>query len=417
MKKFLLTVCVLLVCTVASHAQAEYPDVPFEDSAYADMNLLVEPSIDFSCYHSSSSKMRAMTRYEFAVVIARLIPMVDEEASGKKPLHPTALVKPVDIAALKRLSQKFSVELKELGIDIEQVKINGVFLIERQSAPVKSQNMAEYPDVPLDDSAYIDINILVQAGVVEEMSRCYGPSTMTRYEFAVMVARLLENLGNGTIDNKTSFALVKVEPNTAEAAALRRLADNFRPELKALGVDIATIKINGIFLFEQQSTLAKSQDINKNPDVPFEDSAYADLSLLDPEAKSIFERNRNRLTTRYEFAVNVARLLENLSEKTTDNKNLAIPFPIITLSSTDAAALKRLANKFLTELRELGVDVEQIRINDVFLIEPKINSNKIQVAAPFTDVPKNHWAFNATEKLRQSGILVGYPNGSSVRSG
>lgn len=33
-------------------------------------------------------------------------------------------------------------------------------------------------------------------------------------------------------------------------------------------------------------------------------------------------------------------------------------------------------------------------------------------AAPFTDVPRNHWAFEAVEKLRLAGIVQGYPDGT-----
>jgi hypothetical protein len=31
---------------------------------------------------------------------------------------------------------------------------------------------------------------------------------------------------------------------------------------------------------------------------------------------------------------------------------------------------------------------------------------------PFPDVPRNHWAYNAVEELRERGILRGYPQGS-----
>ena len=34
------------------------------------------------------------------------------------------------------------------------------------------------------------------------------------------------------------------------------------------------------------------------------------------------------------------------------------------------------------------------------------------VSPPFRDVPANHWAFEAVEKLRRLGILSGYPNGT-----
>ncbi len=34
------------------------------------------------------------------------------------------------------------------------------------------------------------------------------------------------------------------------------------------------------------------------------------------------------------------------------------------------------------------------------------------VSPPFPDVPKGHWAFEAVEKVRQAGIMIGYPDGT-----
>lgn len=34
-----------------------------------------------------------------------------------------------------------------------------------------------------------------------------------------------------------------------------------------------------------------------------------------------------------------------------------------------------------------------------------------QTAGPFADVPRDHWAYEAVESLRQQGILVGYADG------
>lgn len=36
---------------------------------------------------------------------------------------------------------------------------------------------------------------------------------------------------------------------------------------------------------------------------------------------------------------------------------------------------------------------------------------------PFPDVPVDHWAFDAVEKLRRSGIIVGYPSGTFDQPG
>lgn len=64
-------------------------------------------------------------------------------------------------------------------------------------APVaQAQAPAEYPDVPLDHWAYPAINKLSQAGVLEgyPSGQYNGGRAMTRYEFAVAIARLLQNL-------------------------------------------------------------------------------------------------------------------------------------------------------------------------------------------------------------------------------
>lgn len=36
-------------------------------------------------------------------------------------------------------------------------------------------------------------------------------------------------------------------------------------------------------------------------------------------------------------------------------------------------------------------------------------SPAMNTGGPFKDVPRDHWAFAAVEKLRQEGIVVGYP--------
>lgn len=41
---------------------------------------------------------------------------------------------------------------------------------------------------------------------------------------------------------------------------------------------------------------------------------------------------------------------------------------------------------------------------------PSSNGNGRQVrSAPFPDVPRDHWAYDAVEQLRKMGILIGYP--------
>jgi hypothetical protein len=65
-------------------------------------------------------------------------------------------------------------------------------------APVAmAQESAEYPDVPQNHWAYNAINKLSQAGIIEGMPNgtYMGNKPMTRYEFAVAIARILDKIG------------------------------------------------------------------------------------------------------------------------------------------------------------------------------------------------------------------------------
>lgn len=114
-----------------------------------------------------------------------------------------------------------------------------------------------------------------------------------------------------------------------------------------------------------------------------------------------------RETTRYEFAVAIARLLSSLSPRkdgpsaSADLKALRLDVQTRMEHSPLAInALMALLNEFAPELKGLGYDA---------------SAAKTCLAAlrtrPFSDVPPNHWAFSAVESLRQSGIVVGYPKG------
>lgn len=64
-------------------------------------------------------------------------------------------------------------------------------------APAQAQDKAEYPDVPRGHWAYEAINKLSQAGIIEGLPNgtYAGNKPMTRYEFAVAIARILDKMG------------------------------------------------------------------------------------------------------------------------------------------------------------------------------------------------------------------------------
>jgi hypothetical protein len=122
------------------------------------------------------------------------------------------------------------------------------------------------------------------------------------------------------------------------------------------------------------------------PDVPLIDSAYRDLYLLIPELAD--ELGTSHTLTNYEFALIIARYAgARIEGKST--LHLVNPDKIRSfITSQQAHALQRLIRKFQPEFNALSISI---------------------VSPPFSDVHKSHWASQAVEKLRQAGIIVGYP--------
>jgi hypothetical protein len=130
-------------------------------------------------------------------------------------------------------------------------------------APAQAQDRAEFQDVPRDHWAYAALQKLAAAGVLEGYPPAgdfRGQRAMTRYEFAVAIARLLNSFPvgtNGTVydDTEVKNRLGAVEarpvPDVTRAqvndliAALQR---EFRDELARLGgrVDVLDTRVTAL---------------------------------------------------------------------------------------------------------------------------------------------------------------------------
>ncbi|MCE5200299.1 MAG: S-layer homology domain-containing protein [Armatimonadota bacterium] len=131
------------------------------------------------------------------------------------------------------------------------------------AAPVFAQQ-GPFTDVPPDHWAYDAVRVLARDGIVLGYpdGTFGGKRAITRYEFAAAIARLLQYIpglipapgqqptGYVTQEqlNQAISELRKEIPSTANLAtkadvdALRRLIDEFRDELAALGVDVDALK-------------------------------------------------------------------------------------------------------------------------------------------------------------------------------
>jgi hypothetical protein len=111
-----------------------------------------------------------------------------------------------------------------------------------------------FADVPADHWAYQSVDTLQKAGIVIGYpdGTYGGKRAMTRYEFAVAIARLMPLLNNkpdlSIYATKDDLAAArqdleqKLQANSDAIDALRKLVDEFGPELQKLGQDVAAIK-------------------------------------------------------------------------------------------------------------------------------------------------------------------------------
>ena len=97
-----------------------------------------------------------------------------------------------------------------------------------------------FADVPTDHWAYQSVDTLQKAGIVIGYpdGTYGGRRPMTRYEFAVAIARLLARQPAAA---DTSGLDARITANAAAIDALRTLVNGFGPELTRLGQDVAAI--------------------------------------------------------------------------------------------------------------------------------------------------------------------------------
>ena len=103
-----------------------------------------------------------------------------------------------------------------------------------------------FADVPTDHWAYQSVDTLQKAGIVIGYpdGTYGGRRPMTRYEFAVAIARLLAQMNKPAVSASDLAALRsdlenRIAGNTQAIDALRDLVNGFKPELDRLGVDVA----------------------------------------------------------------------------------------------------------------------------------------------------------------------------------
>jgi uncharacterized coiled-coil protein SlyX len=148
-------------------------------------------------------------------------------------------------ATFKELDMKNSITL------LAGVSMLSIGAIALTSHPAMAQTPSgPFADVPADHWAYTAVQNLQTAGVVIGYpdGTYGGKRPMTRYEFAVAIARILPKLDTGdkyaTKDDLASLRSELEDKLMAQQGAiddLKKLVDEFQPELDKLGQDVSKI--------------------------------------------------------------------------------------------------------------------------------------------------------------------------------
>lgn len=142
MKRLMMGVATAALVVTTAHAQAPFADVPRDHWAYDAVNTLAQRGLIIGYPDGTFGGKRAMTRYEFAVVIARMLPQLEEnirsevtrqiDARPDTPVTPPTVtpkdpdlsgyVTKSDFDALRRLVDQFAPELQMLQVDVANIR-------------------------------------------------------------------------------------------------------------------------------------------------------------------------------------------------------------------------------------------------------------------------------------------------------
>jgi len=156
MKKtaYMLVIAVLVLMAPA-FAQGPFNDVPTDHWAYDAVNTLQKDGIVIGYPDGTFGGKRAMSRYEFATAIARILPMLQPDTSSFATKAELAELKnslpdfntfatKADVDALKKLVDEFRDELAALGVDVDALKRDVAALCARVDALEAEQKRVRF---------------------------------------------------------------------------------------------------------------------------------------------------------------------------------------------------------------------------------------------------------------------------------
>lgn len=396
--------------------ESPFADVSQTDPARQNEDTLIKSGVVMAVPDGAWDGCPPETRLQMSGDVARLYGQLSEPSDTTERFQQS----PQDAPALRSLTTQFAPELTLLGQDVTALKAKLAAL----TAPA---GLGPSDVVPLTDPAWHDVDVLQKAGIVIGYpdGTYGGRRAMTRYVFAVAIARLLSQLPSPQTftvpDQRAGLALDLVSRLTAgpEAVkALDSLVEEFRPDLTRLAVDAPGLKVILAqpipkYLADQKRRIAGLPESQPLPAGHWAYGAAAELSRLGLPLFQSPHPAPDRLTP-IQIAGALASFLEDLPATQVEREPYQqTPLGVQWLRQRRAsieklrrnpkalAILNRLIAEFPTVLRWLGIDI------------PLTQSHLAWLATkPFPDVPESHWAADETVTMRQYSLVKGYPQGT-----
>lgn len=154
-KTAVIGILLLAVLAIPAFAQGPFADVPTDHWAYQAVNDLQQRGILLGYPDGTFQGKRAITRYEFAVAIARILGTI--QPTTTQPFDPSGLERRIsalearqipdvsnfatkaDLDTLRRLMDQFRDELAALGVDVDALKRQVAALNDRVAAVEREQ--------------------------------------------------------------------------------------------------------------------------------------------------------------------------------------------------------------------------------------------------------------------------------------
>jgi len=257
--------------------------------------------------------------------------------------------------------------------------------------PTFAQNAAApaaggtFADVPTDHWAYTAVQTLQKAGIVIGYpdGTYGGRRAMTRYEFAVAIARVLpliqQQIDTSQFVKNSDFQAFQNDVNGRlqqqqdEIDALKALVAEFQPELQKLGQDVDAIKAR-LDADEQRLAVVEAEQrrVKITGDVNFVGESGIDTNKNDPPA---IDLNGNRVGTKSNQSLWYNPQVFNDVLLTIDGR----------VSDTAHAIVKIDATNYLNEL---GPSVSSSEFSDSALSEPfSAGNDQFNIYEAYLDTP------------------------------